>query len=96
MGEAAIIISVLSLVASVYFNIRTLRKSEKEEQQTESASMTTVIVKLENIGTGVSEIKSDLRNVKNDLKEDREKIVRIDESCKQAHKRLDALEKKMG
>lgn len=93
MSEVAIVISVLSFLASVFFNIRNMKKSEKEEQQSESATMTTVIVKLENIGTGVSEIKSDLRNVKNELNEDREKIVRIDESCKQAHKRIDEIAK---
>ena len=34
--------------------------------------MTTVIVKLENIGDGVTEIKSDLKNIKDDIKEFRE------------------------
>ena len=53
--------------------------------------MTTVIVKLENIGTGITEIKSEMTNVKNDIKEDRERLIRVEDSAKQAHKRLDEL-----
>jgi hypothetical protein len=34
-----------------------------------------------------------MSNVKNDIKEDRERIIRVEESAKQAHKRLDSLEK---
>ena len=34
-----------------------------------------------------------MTNVKNDIKESRERLIKVEESAKQAHKRLDALEK---
>lgn len=52
--------------------------------------MTTVIVKLESIGVGIAEIKSEMTNVKLDIKENRERIVKVEESAKSAHKRLDS------
>lgn len=54
--------------------------------------MTTVIVKLEAIGTGVSEIKSDIRNIKSDVQELRDRVIIVEQSVKSAHKRLDSFE----
>ena len=50
--------------------------------------MTTMIVKLENISMGISEIKSEMNNIKCDLTQ-RERLVIVEESCKSAHKRID-------
>jgi predicted nucleic acid-binding Zn-ribbon protein len=91
--EAALVISGISLAFGIYQGVSNLKRNEKEEVRTDASEMTTVIVKLENICTGISEIKSEMLNVKNDIKEDREKIIRIEESVKQAHKRMDTYEK---
>ena len=50
-----------------------------------------MIVKLENIGDGVSEIKSDMKNVKGEVQELRERLVVVEQSAKSAHHRLDGL-----
>lgn len=57
------------------------------------AQQTTVIVKLENICIGINEIKSELNSVKVDLRQNNDKLIRVEESCKQAHKRIDCIEK---
>ena len=54
--------------------------------------MTTVIVKLESIGTGVSEIKSDMRNIKEDIVDLRERMIIVEQSVKSAHHRIDSIE----
>ena len=50
-----------------------------------------MIVKLENIGDGVSEIKSDMKNVKGEVQELRERLVAVEQSAKSAHHRLDGI-----
>lgn len=91
--EIAIVISIISLAFGIYQGIANLKRNQKFDDKKDATEMTTVIVKLENIGNGITEIKSELSNVKNDIKEDRERIIRVEESAKQAHKRLDCLEK---
>ncbi len=90
--EVALLISGISLAFGIFSGITNLKRNQKADTKQDAAELTTVIVKLENIGNGISEIKSELTNVKNDIKEDRERIIRVEESVKQAHKRLDNIE----
>ncbi len=89
--ELTIILSVLSVAAAIYFGLAGKRRNDQQDTRRETSDMTTVVVKLENIGNGVNEIKSDLRNIREDVTENRERIVAVEASAKQAHKRLDEL-----
>jgi predicted nucleic acid-binding Zn-ribbon protein len=91
--EVAVLISGVSVAFGIYAGVANLKRNQKSDDKKDAAEMTTVIVKLENIGNGIAEIKSEMTNVKNDIKEDRERIIRVEESAKQAHKRLDSIEK---
>lgn len=90
--EVAILISGISLAFGIISGLSNLTRNKKLDDQSESSQLTTVIVKLENIGTGITEIKGEMSNVKNDIKESRERIIKVEESSKQAHKRLDNFE----
>lgn len=87
--EVALLISGVSLAFGIYQGVSNLRRNNRTDDKNDATQLTTVIVKLENIGNGVAEIKNEMSNVKNDIKEDRERIIRVEESAKQAHKRLD-------
>lgn len=67
--ELSIVISVLSVSFALYSGISNLKRNDKKDTAEETAQLTTVIVKLENIGDGVSEIKSDMKNVKGEVQE---------------------------
>lgn len=71
----ALIISGLSL-------IRAFGKDNKSN----TTELTTVIVKLENIGSDIVEIKKDIRSVKADLREHGERITKVEQ-------KVEALEK---
>lgn len=90
--EVALLISGVSLAFGIYSGISNLKRNQKADAKQDTAELTTVIVKLENIGNGITEIKSEMTNVKNDVKDDRERLIRVEESAKQAHKRLDNIE----
>lgn len=91
--EAAYLISGISVAFAVYQGIVTLKRTKTSDDKNEASQLTTVIVKLENIGNGITEIKNEVSNVKNDIKEDRERIIIVEESTKAAHKRMDICEK---
>jgi len=90
--EVSLLIAVISVAFGVYSGIVSQRRNEKQDSKKDATDMTTVIIKLENIGTGIAEIKSEMTNVKNDRKEDREKIIRLEESLKSAWKRIEIIE----
>jgi hypothetical protein len=89
--EITLLISIISIGFAIYFGIKNSKRNYTLDTKSDTAQLTTVIVKLENIGIGIAEIKAELFNVKNDVKEDRERIIRVEESVKQAHKRIDEL-----
>ena len=91
--EVALLISGISVAFGIFSGISTLKRNQSSDVRRDASEMTTVIVKLENIGTGITEIKNEMTNVKNDIKESRERIIKVEESAKQAHKRLDTCEK---
>lgn len=90
--EAALLISIVSVIFGVYSAFVNIKRNENSDVKKDASEMTTVIVKLENINTGITEIKSELSNVKSDIKDDREKIIRIEESLKSAWKRIETIE----
>ncbi len=92
--EVALLFSGISLAFAIYSGITNLKRNKSTDDKNDATEMTTVIVKLENIGTGITEIKAEMNNVKNDIKESRERIIKVEESAKQAHKRLDLFEQR--
>lgn len=91
-AELGNIISILSLVVAGIVCFTNIRRNNAADDKKQSSEMTTVIVKLENINTGINEIKADVRNVKNEVQELRERIVVVEQSSKSLHKRVDHLE----
>ena len=91
--EVALIISFVSVAFGLWSGIVNIKRNSKNDTKSEASELTTVIVKLENIGNDITEIKSEMKSLKTDLKETRERIIKCEESAKQAHKRIDTLEK---
>jgi hypothetical protein len=67
--EVALLISGVSLAFAIFQGVFNMRRSSKIDNKQDATQLTTVIVKLENINDGVTEIKSDLKNIKDDIKE---------------------------
>lgn len=91
--EAALLISGISVTFGIYQGVSNLKRNERTEAKNDASELTTVIVKLENIGDGIKEIKSELGNIKQDINDITVRLVKVEESSKSAHKRLDTCEK---
>ena len=89
--EVALLISGFTMAFGIYFGISSIKRHYKTENRKESAEMTMVIVKLEGISEGITEIKSELSHVKSDIKEITERLIVAEQSVKMAHKRLNEL-----
>ena len=91
--EAALLISGISVTFGIYQGVSNLKRNERTEAKNDASELTTVIVKLENIGDGIKEIKSELGNIKQDINDITVRLAKVEESSKSAHKRLDTCEK---
>ena len=56
-----------------------MKRNNKNDTKAETSQLTTVIVKLENIGNDITEIKSNLRDVKDDIKNHGERLVKVEQ-----------------
>lgn len=84
---APIIISIGTLIFSIYVYLIANSKTNTTE-------LTTVIVKLENIGNGIADIKAEINSMKTEQKEDHDRLIKLESSVNTLWKRLDELKEK--
>ena len=93
--STAIVISVLSLAFSVYFSTRNNKRADIKDIEERVRKDTLINTKLDNIASDTKDIRSDVSEMRKSINSHSEKIVAIDASAKQAHKRLDGLETRL-
>ena len=84
--EVALLISGVSLAFGIYQGVSNLRRNNRKDDRNDASQLTTVIVKLENIGNDISEIKNDMRNVKDDMKDINIRLVKTEQQVKVLNK----------
>lgn len=92
--DVSLLISFLSLCVAGVVMITSIRRDKATDDKKEASETTTLIVKLENISDGVNEIRSDMRNMRSDIQDLRERLIIVEQSTKSAHHRLNTLEGK--
>lgn len=91
--EVAILLSCVSIAFAIFFGLSNQKRNQRIDDKTEASQLTTVIVKLETIGTGVTEIKNELKSVKNDMRDHRDRIVVLEQFAIASDKRHNTCEK---
>lgn len=88
-------ITILSVVAAIAFGYLAFARGKKQDDKGEAAQMAVLNANMGEVRGGVDEIKNRLE--KFDEKQDQlhTELVRVSESAKQAHKRIDNIEKKL-
>jgi len=94
MIDISVLLSVVSVIIAAVVAAVNIKRSNANDNREEATNLTTLIVKLENISDGVNEIKSDMRNMKSDIQDLRDRLIRVEQSDKSAHHRIDTLEGK--
>ena len=87
-NNTTILISVVALMFTVFQGVMILRRNHTIDNKRDVTEMTTVIVKLESIGNGIVDIKNEMNNVKESIKEDRERIIVLETKIEEMNKIL--------
>ena len=86
MIDISYLVSFASLAVAVYVAISNSRRAKTKDDRNDASSLTTVIVKLENISDGVTEIKRDMSAVKNDIQSLRDRVLECELKIKELKK----------
>ena len=84
--DISTVISVLSLILAISVFVSNLRRSNKKDTQADASQFTTVIVKLENIGNDIGEIKVENKEFRADIRAHSEKLVEHEQKIKALEK----------
>ncbi len=90
--EIALLISGITMAFGIYSGMASIKRHNKIDDKRDSAQMTMMIVKLESISEGISDMKKDLSHVKNDVKEITERLIVAEQSIKLAHRRINEMQ----
>lgn len=84
MQYLPIIISIASLLLAAYSFLST-------DSRRNTTELTTVIVKLENISSGIKDIKGEIAHMKDDMKDDHDKLIQVETSLSSAWKKINSM-----
>ena len=93
--EIALLISVLSVAFSIYFGLRNSKRNESKDIEERVADSTRINVKLDNINSTTVDVKNEISSMRDEMKSYNERLIKVEESTKQAHHRLDGIEDRM-
>lgn len=93
--EIALLISVISVCFSVYFGLKNNKRTDTKDIEERVKDNTRINVKLDDIGQDTKEIKSEISSMREDIKMHNDRIIKVEESCRQAHHRLNGLEERL-
>lgn len=99
MNIIPIIISGVSVVFSVFFGFFSLSYNAKNSKHTDAKEIedrvkenTRINMKLDTISSNTTEIKNEVTEMRKELNSHDNRIIKVEESVKSAHHRIDGLE----
>ena len=89
--EVSILLSAISVSAALVFGIINIRRNSNKDCAEQASQSTKIITKLDGIEKGVSDIKEELKNVKDDVKNDHDRIIRLEEAYKLSQTQIERI-----
>lgn len=86
--EMSLLFGAVGTVLGVLGAIITMKKDSKNQ----GASEASITSKVDYIARGVDDIKLDFKDQARKIESQNERLIRVEESAKQAHKRIDKME----
>lgn len=86
-------ISILCTIIGLLIGILTFNRNRDKDVKSDASNSAVIQTKLENIDQGVKSIQIDIKANEKRVSELSERVIRVEESSKQAHKRIDTIER---
>ena len=92
-GTIAIVISFVSLCFAVWMGLKGDKRTDTKDIEERARENAKINFKLDEISGTTREIKQDISSVRDEIKSHNDRLIKVEESAKQAHKRIDLLDK---
>jgi peptidoglycan hydrolase CwlO-like protein len=89
------LISAAAFLFSVFSWNKNRGKSDQKEIVERTKENTTINMKLDAISANTTDIKNEVSQMRREINSHNDKIIKLEESCKSAHHRLDGLEARL-
>lgn len=89
--EIAVLISIVSVGFSVFFGLKNSKRTDTKDIEERVKENTRINMKLDAISNNTTEIKNEVTEMRKELNSHDNRIVKVEESTKQAHHRIDEL-----
>ena len=93
--STAIIISVLSLGFSVFIGLKNNKRTDAKDIEERVKENTRINMKLDAISNNTTNIKNEVSEMRKEINSHDSRIVKVEESVKSFHHRLDGIEERM-
>lgn len=84
-----ILISVITICCTIYGVSRNFKK----DAEADAGQIRIIVTKLDTIQSMLNELKTDVSNTKADIRELDRRLIAVEQSAKQANKRIDEMRK---
>lgn len=91
----AVCVSLASVIIALVFNLKSSKKTDTREIEERVKENTRINMKLDNISSDIKDVKADINSMRDEMKTHNDRIIKVEESAKQAHHRLDTIEKRL-
>lgn len=88
----AIVISFVSFCFAVWIGLKGDKRTDTKDIEERAKENAKINFKLDEISGTTREIKQDISSMSADIKQHNDKIIELESSVKQAHKRIDSVE----
>ena len=96
MGVLISIIALVCTIIGAVIGIFTFTRNRDKDVKTDASESAVIRTKLDAINLGVESIRIDMKVEQKERMNLSERVVRVEESNKQAHKRIDFIENERG
>lgn len=85
-------LGILGTVCAIVFGLTTYKRNQKKDDSDEGKQNGTVLTEIGYIKSGIDDIKAEQREQRSTNTQFLERLTAVEESAKQAHKRIDRIE----
>ena len=89
------IVNIVNIKKNSTRATETDRERDEERARKEQAEQTGILIALDNIKSMLSDIKAEVNSIKTDTRENHDKLIILEQSQKNEHKRIDEHEQRL-
>lgn len=90
-NQSVALIALVCTVLGAIIGILTYNRNRDKDVKMDASESAVIRTKLDNINNGVESIRVDIKANERRVSELSERVIRVEESAKQAHKRIDEI-----